>query len=505
LCCCVLLVAPVLARAQEGSTVTAEKVKAALPKLEKLAKEMLEKTGAPGLSLAVVYKDEVVLAAGYGVRAVGTDALVDADTVFQIASVSKPVSSTVIAAVVGEGAIDWDDSIVEHFPEFQMHDAWVTREVTVRDMLCHRSGLPDHGGDLLEDLGFERSQILHRLRYLKAGGRFRADYAYTNYGYTAAGVATARAAKTSWEDLCAEKLFRPLGMKSTSMRFKDFMAASNKALPHKRSDGKWVVQTRQPDAQAPAGGGSSSARDMAQYLRLQLAGGKFAGKQIVAARALAETHTPQVITGFDARRQRASLYGLGWIVGQEPHGLLNWNHSGAFGLGIRSEVSLLPDQELGIVVLSNAAPTAIPEALCFTFFDLVLDGKPSRDWLALLTPVLEKTLAPEYHTDYTKKPSSPTPALGLDAYVGTYVNDYFGKLEIAVVKKKLQMRVGPAPLEFSLRHHDRDLFLYQPTGENAGGPAGVTFTIGADGRARQVLVENLNIHGLGTFKRQEPK
>ena len=148
---------------------TLEQVKAAATELEKLTENEMRTTGIPGIAIAVVFKDQVVFAKGFGVREVGEESPVDADTVFQLASVSKPIGSTVVAALVGEGLLSWDSRISDLDPGFEMHDAWVTREITVRDFYCHRSGLPDHAGDLLEDLGFTREEILRRLRYQKPG------------------------------------------------------------------------------------------------------------------------------------------------------------------------------------------------------------------------------------------------------------------------------------------------------------------------------------------------
>src|SRR5262249_32104437 len=158
----------------------------------------------------------------YGVREVGTQDRVGPDTVFQLASVSKPLATTVLAALAGEGIIGWDDLLIDHDPGFRMYDPWVTREVTFRDMLFHRSGLADHAGGLLEDIGYGREEVLFRLRYEKPASSFRSTHAYTNFGFTESGVAGAMAAKTNWEDLAAKKLFEPLGMTSSSYRYADF-------------------------------------------------------------------------------------------------------------------------------------------------------------------------------------------------------------------------------------------------------------------------------------------
>src|SRR5206468_6129098 len=212
--------------------VTAEEVTHAVQEVEKLAQKQIDQNAVPGLAIAVVFQDKVVYAKGFGVRDVNTKALVDADTVFQLASVSKPIGSTVVAELVGEGKINWDSKLSVLDPDFAMFDPWVTREITIRDMYSHRSGLPDHAGDLLEDLGFTRAEILHRLRYQHPDSSFRSHYAYTNFGMTEAAVAAAKAYGLEWEALCQEKLYKPLGMTSTSSRYADFVTRSNKALGH---------------------------------------------------------------------------------------------------------------------------------------------------------------------------------------------------------------------------------------------------------------------------------
>jgi CubicO group peptidase (beta-lactamase class C family) len=496
--------------AEPAQEVTPARIKATLPELEKLARQTLKKTAVPGMAIAVVYKDEVVFLKGFGVREAGKDESVDEDTVFQLASVSKPITSTILALLVGLGVIAWDDWVIDHYPGFVLHDPWVTRNLTLRDLLCHRSGLPEHAGDLLEDLGYDRVEVLRRLRYQKPANSFRSQYAYTNFGFTAAAEAAARAAGKSWEDLAAEKLYQPLGMKSTSSRFKDYAAAKNRALLHVRAEGKWVAKyVRRPDAQSPAGGVSSSARDMAQWLRLQLGRGKIDGKQVIAAKALGETHRPEILMRppADPATERASFYGLGWNVNYDDVGRVRLSHSGAFDLGAATAVTLLPAESLGIVVLTNAAPIGVPEAVSASFFDLVLKGKIEKDWLKVFRPLFVALAKPAYGTttDYTKPPPRKSPPLPSETYLGTYHNDYFGDLEVREKNGALLLRIGPKMNSFALRHWDRDVFAYQPEGESAAGLSGVTFWVGPGRKATRVVVENLDLRGEGMFTRLPAK
>ena len=497
------LLAPFCVAAPEKPHVTSEQVTHAVQEVEKLAQK-IDQNAVPGLAIAVVFQDKVVYAKGFGVRDINTKAPVNPDTVFQLASVSKPIGSTVVAELVGEGKITWDSKLSALDPTFEMFDPWVTREITVRDMYAHRSGLPDHAGDLLEDLGFTRAEILFRLRYQHPDSSFRSHYAYTNFGMTEGAVAAVKPYQLEWEEACAQKLYKPLGMTSTSSRYADFIGRQNKALGHVLADGKWVQKfKRDPDAQSPTGGVSSSVNDVAKWIRLQLANGKFDGKQIVNEKPLAETHHPHMLTGFNPFTSMPSFYGLGWNVSYDEQGRLRLNHSGGFDLGVATYVNLVPSEQLGIVVLTNGYPMGIPEALGTIFSDIALYGEPTQDWFQLYKqrfsdPVTTGTVR---GFDYSKPPASPIPALKNGAYLGKYANEFF--CEIAIVEKNGELAIveGPKKLTFPLKHYDRDRFTYDTTGENAVGRSGVTFTIGPDGQATQVVVENLNVHREGTFKR----
>jgi CubicO group peptidase (beta-lactamase class C family) len=501
-------VSPVRAGAQPASpsAVTPAKVQAALPELDRIAQQTLEKTGVPGMAIAIVYQDQVVYLKGFGVREAGLPGAVDADTVFQLASMSKPIASTIVAGLAGDGIVAWDDPVVKHDPDFAMYVPWVTSQVTLRDMFAHRSGLPDHAGDLLEDIGYSRAEILHRLRYQPPDSSFRSAYAYTNFGLTAAGVAAARAAGKTWEEVAVERLFAPLGMTSTSPRLADFLAHQNRARGHVRENGAWVAKyQRDPDTESPAGGVSSSVRDLSQWVRLQLGGGMIDGRRLISAQALGATHVPQIVSNPPANPQvdRAGFYGLGWNVSYDSEGRVRLGHSGAFNLGAGTTVSLVPAEQIGIVVLTNAQPIGAAEAVALSFLDLAIEGRVTRDWLQVIGPVLEALNAPTYGTavDYAKPPAQPLPALPADAYTGMYQNDFYGELEVAAADGDLVLRYGPQKTTFPMRHWDRDVFLYQPAGENAYGPSAVTFEVGPDQKAASVKIEYFNIHGQGTFAR----
>jgi CubicO group peptidase (beta-lactamase class C family) len=344
------------------------------------------------------------------------------------------------------------------------------------------------------------------MRLLLLPGEFRKTYAYSNFGFTEGGIAAAKAVRERWEDLAEERLFKPLGMKSTSYRYSDYENAINKAAIHVIVDGKPVARYhRDPDAEAPAGSASSSIRDLAEWLRLQLAGGEYNGEQIVGADALNETHSPQIVTGTDPITGGPQYYGLGWNVNYDHDGKLVLSHSGAFFLGTGTAVRFSPSDQLGIAVITNALPTGLAEATTLTFFDLYKQGKPTRDWLTLFAGIFKDKIeeANNEVTDYSKltPPSSPVPSRTLSAYAGKYRNDYYGEIEITKEGKSLWMRLPAKGALYSLTHWDGDTFTYRFEEEQGIGTRGVVFTLGGTPR---VLLENLALEGNGVFIRSEP-
>jgi CubicO group peptidase (beta-lactamase class C family) len=491
---------------QVSSLLTQQQVAHAVASLDGLVTDAMERTGVPGVAVAVVYRDQVVYSKGFGVREVGKPDGVDADTVFQLASLSKPLASTVIAGVVGRGGIRWDDPVKASNPAFALRDPYVTEHATFADLLSHRSGLHTGAGDLLEDLGFDRGYILDHLDQQPLDP-FRSSYNYSNFGFTEAGQAAADSMNTSWEDLAQQTLFGPLSMTETSYRHADYVKAANKALIHvPTGDRTWAARyTRDPDAEAPAGGASSSVRDLAQWMRLQLGGGVYAGTQVIDPAALNVTHTPHSVSSPPATPDaRTGFYGLGWNVSYDEQGRLQLGHSGAFDLGAATSVLMLPGEQLGIVALTNGRPQGIPEAIGAGFLDVAKNGKPTVDWVTFIGGVfrqIEQADAPE--TDWSKLPAQPAPGHAPSAYVGTYANSYYGPLDVTADGDDLTMSMGPPdrPTRFALSHYTGDTFTFTSIGENANGLAGAAFTLDAGGTATSVRLDFYDRTGLGTFTR----
>ncbi len=499
-----VVAAPVAGHAQEASPVAeAGGIDVALEGLPGLVDDVMSRTGIPGIAVSVVHEDTQKYAAGFGVREAGVEGAVDADTVFQLASVSKSLASTVVAALVGDGSIAWNTKMADIDPGFALSDPWVTANVTLADLFSHRSGLADHAGDLLEDLGGDRELVLHNLRYLEPEGSFRDSYAYTNFGLTAAADAAARFTGSTWEDTSRTRLYEPLGMTRTTSLNAEFMAMDNRAAGHMLVNGEWThAEDRQPDPQSPAGGASSSVNDMSQWMRLQLANGMFDGEQVVAAAGLEETHLPHAISNHPDHpsTEQAGFYGLGFNVGYGGDSV-SVSHSGAFALGAATCVFLLPAEGLGITVLTNAAPEGAAEAIALGFLDLFHVGAVRMDYLPLVGAIIKESGAPKYGASVAEPPTVVIEPADAGAYTGEYANDFFGPLEVLEESEGLVMRVGPAGMTFSLAHYSRDVFTYMPPGENGGTTSAVTFTLDGDGVASHVVVENLDVYGAGTFWR----
>ncbi|HZC53058.1 MAG TPA: serine hydrolase, partial [Mycobacterium sp.] len=431
-----------------GLDIPAGRIDNAVAKVDGLVNDLMKDSGIPGMAVAIVHAGKTLYAKGFGVkdasRGDGQGNKVDANTVFQLASISKSVGATVVAHEVTDNVIGWDTPVVSKLPWFELSDPYVSSHVTVADLYSHRSGLPDHAGDRLEDLDYDRRQTLERLRYLPLAP-FRISYAYTNFGLTAAAEAVAAAAGKSWEDLSDEVLYRPLGMASTSSRFADFLARPNRAVNHVKVGDKWEPRfQRDPDPQSPAAGVSSSVNDMARWLTMVLANGTYNGQRITSPEALLPAVTPQAVSRPPATpKSRASFYGHGFAVSVNSSGRTTYSHSGAFTLGESTNFVVMPSEDLAIVALTNAAPFGVPETLTAQFMDLVQYGQIREDWASVYKKAIGPINNPEGSLVGKKPPDKPVPAKPLSDYVGTYASEYWGPAIVSERDGALQLRLGP--------------------------------------------------------------
>ena len=485
-------------------TVPPGQIDAAIEQIPGFVETAMQETGVPGVAVAVVHDGEIVFAEGFGVRNVDAGDTIDADTAFQIASLSKSVGATVITREVGEGTIAWDDPIVDELPGFELADPYVTERVSYADLYSHRSGLPPHIGDTLEDLGYDRAEVLERLRYAPLEP-FRAQNLYTNFGITAAGQAAANAAGVTWEELSAQNLYEPLGMANTTSSYQEFLARDNRADLHVQQEGEWQnLNTRDPDAQSPAGGVSSSVNDLARWMDLILADGMYEGEQFIDAAALSEMLTPHSPSGAPPRTlaSRPGTDLLGFNSGVTSTARVQFSHSGAFAMGAGTNFQMVPAEKLGIVVLTNGSPIGVAEAIGSQFMDLALVGSLTQDWLTAYQSVLTPLLKNDASLEDVPAPTDPAPPLADDAYAGTYANDYYGPVEVAAGSGGLVLRIGPDLTEYPLTPRDGNQFTWVAPGENSPGPSLVVFTpaLGGTGPTMEIVCLN-EVEPLGIFTR----
>jgi len=475
-------------------------VAGAVARLDGIAADLMSSSGIPGLAVAVVHGGKTLYTKGFGVRDTRSGEAVDDATVFQLASLSKPIAATVVAQQVSAGTITWDTPIIDALPWFALSDPAVTPMVTVGDFFAHRSGLPDHAGDVLEDLGYDRRAVLERLRLLPLSP-FRTSYAYTNFGVTAAAEAVAVAAGRDWADLSADVLYRPLGMSTASSRFVDFEARADRAVGHVKIDGAYQPRyVRDPDAQSPAGGVSASVRDMASWLAMILANGSHNGSAIVDPGALLPALTPQMVSNPPAEpAERSGFYGYGFNVSTSPAGRVRFSHSGAFELGAATTFLIIPAADVAIVALTNAAPTGVAETLTAEFADLVEFGEVRQDWRTLYAGAFAEMDKPFGELAGKTPPADPAPAGPASRYIGRYTNDYWGPATVSERDGALTLALGPRPHVYPLRHWDGDTFTMSFVSENFP-PRGVSRVSFAD---EKVTVEFLDTDKMGTFVRDD--
>ncbi|MGN2640319.1 serine hydrolase [Nocardia takedensis] len=473
-------------------------VEVAVGELDGLAESLMRESGIPGMAVAVVHGGKTVYSKGFGVREAGREGRVDGDTVFQLASVSKSLAASVVAHQVGTGAIGWDTPVVSALPWFALDDPAVTAQVTVGDLFSHRSGLPDHAGDRLEDLGYNRTQILSRLR-LEPLDPFRISYAYTNYGLTAGAEAVAVDAGVDWEQLSQDTLYGPLGMTSTSSRFADYQQRPDRAVGHMSVDGGWVAKAvRDPEAQSPAGGASSSVNDMARWLTMVLGEGTMGDTVIAPAKALLPALSPQAVSSPPANPSaRAGFYGHGFNVSTTSAGRTTLSHSGAFELGAATSFLVIPSADVAIVALTNASPIGVPETLTAEFADILQYGEVREDWRGLYREAFAEMDQPEGALVGVSPPADPAPARPAVDYVGSYANDYWGPATVTESDGALTLTLGPAGLRLPLKHWNGDVFTFTLENENA--PPGTISQASFDGDA--LTLEYYDEDGLGTFRR----
>jgi CubicO group peptidase (beta-lactamase class C family) len=467
------------------------------PDFDAAAARVLKVFEVPGLALAVVKDGRVVVAKGCGLKKLGESALVDSRTLFGIASNTKAFTAAALGLLVDEGKIGWDDPVVSFLPAFQMFDPYVTREMTVRDLLVHRSGLGLGAGDLLwwPPTTYDRKEIFRRLRFIRPATSFRSAYAYDNVLYLVAGELIEAVSGKSWEDFVGDRLLRRVGMTTSSVRFSDAERRGNLSTPHARVEG--IVRVVKPfgsDNTNPAGGIVSNAEDMAKWMLVLLNEGRLAdGSQLLSKETVREMMTvvtplpnPDPAPELAALKSNFRGYGLGLSL-HDYRGRKVVTHSGALP-GYLSKVTLLPELGLGIAVLTNQESAEAFYSLTWHIVDFYL-GAPQTDWADAFLKVRARAEARNAEALKKKagaRATSSRPSLALEKYAGTYRDDWYGDIEIMLLNGKLILSFNRTPaLVGDLEHWQYDTFLVRWRDRELRADAFLSFALNPDGTIDQ--------------------
>ena len=503
----VLAAALIIAAAYPAATQAQRAARTAspIPGLDQYIERALADWQVPGLAIAVVRNDSVILARGYGVREIGKPAKVDENTIFAIASTTKAFTSASIGMLVDSGVVDWNDPVRRWLPYFEVADPIANQSFLVRDLLNHRSGL--ERGDLLWATGrYDRKGVVSHLRYLRQSHPFRTTYGYSNNMFITAGMVITEASGMSWDDFVKRRIFTPLGMRRTVTTVRGLDSMDDVAQPHELVDGRLqVVPWFNLDNEGPGGSINSSVADMSRWLRFQLGEGVFEGKRLISRESLALTHTPVTMIPLGARDSSMfpgihfSAYAMGWQV-QDYRGRTLVQHGGAID-GMRSRVALVPEAGIGLVILTNrGGGNILFDAVRNRVLDALLGAAP-RDWSAEYRKIAIADSARGARADSVyaaARVTGTTPSLPLDRYAGRYVSKAYGEAVITKEGDHLVLTIGPRFVgDMSHWHYDTFKATWRDV---TGGWGMVTFQLDDRGEPTKMWTA-----GFGDFERQDAK
>jgi CubicO group peptidase (beta-lactamase class C family) len=447
----------------------------------------------PGMAVAIVKDGKVIVAKGYGFRKLGESTPVDEFTQFAIGSNTKAFTTAALATLVDQGKLAWDDPVYQRLPGFVMYDPYVSHEMTIRDLLTHRSGMGLGEGDLLfwPQSNYTRDQIIYKLRFMKPHSSFRSRFAYDNLLYMTAGQIIPAVTGTSWDDYIRQHIFAPLGMNHSTVTSKDLKPGDDYSAPHSRVEGKLqAIPLEDLDNVGPAGSINSCAADMAKWVQVQLDHGKFADRDgyLFTAQRSKEMWTEQTILPVgDPPPALAGLktnfadYALGWSL-HDYHGRKLVGHTGGVA-GFVSRVMLVPDENLGVVVLTNAEEDGAFDSILYHVLDYYFHVPPT-DWVAAYKSVSdqeEKDAAEIMKKAEGARAGNSKPSLPLEKYAGTYNDAWYGSITIKQENGGLVITFDHTPSMIGdLQHWQYDTFKAHWRDRKIE-DAFITFSLNADG------------------------
>jgi CubicO group peptidase (beta-lactamase class C family) len=492
----VLIVAAAALRAQAPA--------GAVPDLDAYVARVMQMFEVPGVALSVVKDGRVVVSRGFGVRKLGEPAPVDARTLFGIASNTKLFTATALGLLVEERKIEWDAPVTRYLPGFQMWDPYVTRELTIRDLLVHRSGLGLGAGDLLwwPPSTYDRKEIARRLRFIPPATSFRSAYAYDNVLYLVAGEVIETITGQTWEDFVSSRILAKAGMTGSNVRHSAAAAGGNVAVPHASVDGRVrPIKPFDSDNTNPAGGINASAEDMARWLIVQLAHGRLPdGSRLFSEdtwKQLTTMVTPVPIgtpaPELAALRPNFRGYALG-LNTVDYRGQKVLMHTGGLP-GYVSRVMMIPSIDLGIAVLTNQESGEAFDAIAYRIADHYL-GAPETDWAAAFQKAgarLQASMATSDQATVAARNTASRPSLPLANYAGTYTDPWYGDITVAAEGEKLVIRFSHTPsLVGDMEHWQYDTFAVRWRDRELRADAFVTFALNADGSIDQARMKPIS-------------
>jgi CubicO group peptidase (beta-lactamase class C family) len=480
--------------------VSAQSLDAKLKEIDDYANAVMDAWHGPGMAIAIVKDDKVVFQKGYGVRELGKPDKVDENTLFAIASNTKAFTTASLAILVDEGKLKWDDKVTKYLPDFRMYDPWVTSQITIRDIVSHRSGLDTFSGDLLwYDTTYPTDEIIRRIRYLKPVSDFRTRYGYQNLMFITAGRVVEKVSGMTWPDFVRTRILTPLGMTRTTTSVRDMK--ENFAMPHNESGG--TLRPLPPGFLDEAIGAvrlNSSVADLSKWIRLQLGRGTFEGKKIFSSDRYWEMWQPNIMIPVSDRSMKTTPsrhfrgYGMGWFV-EDYMGKKVINHSGGLD-GMLSYTVLIPEENEGFVVLTNNESPSY-QVMMAKIRDVLLDA-PKVDYIQTAKDQLaanEADAAAAAKKIDDARLTNTKPSLDLANYAGTYTSDMYGDVVVSEENGKLVMRLGPAPnFVADLTHWQLDTFqIHWRPSVHYNFPRGfVTFTIDKNAKTDQLRIDQPN-------------
>lgn len=467
-------------------------------KLNLIFSKALTDFNVPGMAIAIVKDDKVVLSQGYGVKSTTTGEKVTDQTSFAIASNSKAFTAAALAILVDEGKIQWNDKVRDYLPYFELYSPFVSEEMTIKDLLCHRTGLATFSGDLIwYGTTHSREEIIRRAKYLQPVYGFRDTFGYSNIMFLAAGEIIPAVTGKSWDEFIRERFFMPLGMKTANTSIRDFAPNGNIASPHNEVDGKNIpIDYVNWDNIGPAGSINASVSDLTQWIKLQLHTGTLDGKTYWSeARAyeMWENITPKPVGKWQRENMPSrhfNSYGLGWDL-MEYGGHKIISHGGGYD-GMISKTVLVPDLKLGFVILTNNI-NSLPSCLTYTILDEYLQVNSGKDWPAMFLQFKkdDEAAAKQAAIDAEKARTKNTqPSLPLKDYTGTYSSELYGDVEVAIDDKgQLTIEFKPTALfKGTLSHWHFDTFQLSWTTQMMLPKGSATFILDANGNPEQLKI-----------------